>query len=403
MQIKDPTKQIWFTRREKQVRGPFPAAMISRHILLGRIVMDDELSLDQCNWHQVTDVPELIPEERRLDLSVPHNRQRLEQAIIRADERNAGDRRQLEGEGEAQQYQRRAGDRRAPESDITLVHRNVSSSIAKSLKPESEKYRAGYVIILLLIALVLGLSLSLSKHSPAPVINVACSSIAAPSLDWSNCHKENKDLRDVDLASANLSHGHFEHANFSNATLHGANLEYINLSEVMGFQANLQSANLAHAILKAANLNSAILRQANLSFAILVDADLRGADLRGADLTHAVLNRARIDGARFDGAILDQTIWINNVVCRPESRGQCLAVASMPTSSLSSQPIASKIAQSLSEPIHNASDNSSRSGDSVPVSEPAAPMPNPAAPAANPPDNGSAKAAQASGSAALSR
>jgi len=325
---KDPTKQIWFTRRDKQVRGPFPAAMITRHILLGRIVMDDELSLDQCNWHSVREVPELIPEERLLDISLPENRHRLEQAIIRADERNAGDRRDQIEQTADSRFQRRDGDRRAPESDITIVHRHLSSALAKSLKPEAEKHRAGYFIILLLIALVLGLSLTLSKRSPAPVINVACASIPAPSVDWSNCHKQNKDLRDTNLASANLSYGSFERANFTNATLLGANLEYANLSEIIAFEANLQSARMAHAILKSANLNTANLSQADLRFAVLVNADLRGADLRGANLTHAVLNQANIDGANFEGAILDKTIWINNAVCKPESRGSCLELVS---------------------------------------------------------------------------
>ena len=325
---KDPTKQIWFTRRDKQVRGPFPAGMITRHILLGRITLADELSLDQCNWHRVADVPELIPEERLLDLSLPQNQQRLEQAIMREDERNAGDRRHGEEERANAHMRRREGDRRAPESSLTVFHRNISSALAKSLKPEKEKYRAGYLIIFLLIAMILGLSLTLSKRSPAPVINVACSSIPAPSVDWSHCHKQNKDLSGVNLASANLSYGNFEHANFANTTLLGANLDYANLKEIMAFQVNLQSARLEHSQLSAANLNSADLSQADLRYAVLVNADLRGADLSGADLTHAVLNNANIEGAKFDGAILDQTIWVNNAVCKPESRGVCLEVIS---------------------------------------------------------------------------
>jgi len=328
MQKKDPTKQIWFTRREKQVRGPFPAGMITRHILLGRIVMDDELSLDQCNWHRVSEVRELIPEERLLDLNIAHNRQRLEQAIIRSDERNAGDRRNAAADENGVQFQRRAGDRRAPESTLTIMHRNISTNLARSLQPKNDKYRAGYFIILLLITLVLGLSLTLSKRSPAPPINIACSSIPAPAVNWSNCFKQNKDLQGMNLASANLSHGSFQQSNFSGATLLGANLEYANLSAIIASRANLQSAHLAHAILSSANLNGGNLSRADLRFAVLANADLRGADLSGADLTLAVLNQANIEGAVFDGAILDKTIWVNNAVCKPQSVGTCQEVDS---------------------------------------------------------------------------
>jgi len=357
MQKKDPTKQIWFTRRDKQVRGPFPAGMITRHILLGRIVMDDELSLDQCNWHRVSEVPELIPEERLLDLSVPHNQRRLQEAIIRADERNAGDRRG-NADSPGQQFQRREGDRRAPESEMTLMHRTISTNLAKSLQPEKDKYRAGYFIILLLIAMVLGLSLTLSKRSPAPVINVACSSIPAPSVNWSNCHKQNKDLHDVNLASANLSYGTFEGSNFTNATLLGANLEHSDLSEIIAFKANLQSARLTHSVLKSANLSNANLSYADLRYAVLINADLRGADFTGADLTQAVLNKANIEGAVFEGAVLEKTIWINNSVCQPESLGSCVEVDSgnPPSSGLTApapetmsapQPLADPAAQAV--------------------------------------------------------
>lgn len=288
--------------------------------------MDDELSLDQRNWHRVADIPELIPEERTLDLSLEYNRERLERAIMREDERNAGDRREHE-HGVAAQFQRRASDRRAVESSATLLHRNMSSAIANSLKPVREKNIGGYIVIFLLVGSIVGLSLTLSKRSPAPVINVACASIAAPQVDWSYCHKQGKDLRDANLASANLNHASLQHADLSRATLLAANMEYVNFSETIAYAANLQSARMTHAVMQAANFNSANLANADLSYAVLVNADLRGANLSGANLTHAVLNNANIEGADFSGAILDQTIWVNNAVCTSDSRGECLAMA----------------------------------------------------------------------------
>lgn len=53
----------WFARRNGAVRGPFTADHLKRCILLGRVQLNDELSLDESHWRPLADFPELFPEE----------------------------------------------------------------------------------------------------------------------------------------------------------------------------------------------------------------------------------------------------------------------------------------------------------------------------------------------------
>ena len=86
-------KQLWYTRRDKEIRGPFPPGLITRYILLGRIQESDELSTDQLSWQQVSCLPDLIPPQMKLDLSMPDNMEKLRIARMREDERETVDRR----------------------------------------------------------------------------------------------------------------------------------------------------------------------------------------------------------------------------------------------------------------------------------------------------------------------
>ena len=87
------SKQLWYTRRGNEVRGPFPAPQISRFILLGRIRETDELSSNQHDWQKVSDVPVLMPEELKANQDDPAARERLLIARMREDERSAHNRR----------------------------------------------------------------------------------------------------------------------------------------------------------------------------------------------------------------------------------------------------------------------------------------------------------------------
>jgi hypothetical protein len=78
----------WFARRNGTVRGPFTADHLKRCILLGRVQLNDELSLDESHWRPLADFPELFPEELA-GACGPLDYQRLLAAHSKLDERIA--------------------------------------------------------------------------------------------------------------------------------------------------------------------------------------------------------------------------------------------------------------------------------------------------------------------------
>ena len=78
----------WYARRNGTVRGPFTDERIARYILLGRIRLSDELSMDRISWQQTRDYPELFPEEL-LQLSSWEDYQKLVVARMKIDERTS--------------------------------------------------------------------------------------------------------------------------------------------------------------------------------------------------------------------------------------------------------------------------------------------------------------------------
>lgn len=136
-------KQLWYTRRDKEVRGPFPAGLITRYILLGRIIEEDELSVDQVSWQSVSEMPELIPEEMKLDLSIPENQEKLRIARMREDEREATDRRSKQSDGNSAGNHKRSGvDRRKNEPSEVWRHREIKDQLLASLR---EKEKESYI------------------------------------------------------------------------------------------------------------------------------------------------------------------------------------------------------------------------------------------------------------------
>jgi hypothetical protein len=51
----------WYTRRDGVIRGPYAAGEISRHLLLGRIRTEDELTDNGRDWRPALTVSELVP------------------------------------------------------------------------------------------------------------------------------------------------------------------------------------------------------------------------------------------------------------------------------------------------------------------------------------------------------
>lgn len=134
-------KQLWYTRRSKEIRGPFPAGLITRYILLGRIIETDELSTDQISWKQVSNFPDLIPPEMKLDLNIPENSEKLQIARMREDERESVDRRVAERSDSNinPSFVERGTDRRSTESMDVIHHREIKTKLLKSLRQKEKE------------------------------------------------------------------------------------------------------------------------------------------------------------------------------------------------------------------------------------------------------------------------
>ena len=156
-------KQLWYTRRDKEIRGPFPAGLITRYILLGRILETDQLSNDQRSWQQVSNFPELIPPELKLDLTVPENSEKLRIARMREDERENSDRR--DSRNSIGSYNpnemRRGGDRRSTESTDVVRHREIRSKLMESLRQkQKENYIQRIIGLVFVFTIILWFSLN---------------------------------------------------------------------------------------------------------------------------------------------------------------------------------------------------------------------------------------------------
>lgn len=281
----------WFTRKQGQTGGPFSARVITNHIRIGRLSMDDEISPDGEQWMALRSLPELHPPEAEL---------KAERTRRKLDERTGLDRRQQRSSDAGAPP--RGPDRRAREPESDQQHRALRRLLM-------EKYRAQqpYVFWPLLATLLVLLGLLLLAMlfpSPLPEPESGCDLPAAPGVNWSNCPKMEQDLRGADLSGASLRNSDMTGVVLMNASLTGADLAYANL--------------------RLADLSYSDLQQAFLLGANLARADLSHADLRDADLSHADLRDARLGNARLTGARLDNAIWIDGRQCAPGSTGDCL-------------------------------------------------------------------------------
>ena len=321
------SKQLWYTRRGNEVRGPFPAPQISRFILLGRICETDELSSNQHDWQKVSDVPVLMPEELKANQDDPVARERLLIARMREDERSSRNRRSVgnnESDSESPTVERRQrddNDRRKNEEEQLIRHREIKTAIADSAKQNTEHHFFRGVFATLVIAGLIG---GAWYYQPWQKLDSAdCNAPAQPWVNWSNCSMEgvrlvNTDLRGARMRNAKLAGGDLRGSQLGGADLAYTNMVGINLSGAQMSQAALVGANLRNADLSSTNLNGA-----NLAYAIFQGADLTGADLTGADLSNADLKGATITFAKIADARLDKTIWIDGKVCAVGSVGNC--------------------------------------------------------------------------------
>lgn len=315
------THTLWYTRRDQQIRGPFPHGLITRFIVLGRLQMTDEISVDQIRWQHVKDVPEIIPDPLKSDPDDPELQEYLRVARRREDERAAGDRRQREGASHDER--RRYDDRRQDEPGELLHHREVKTKLIKERQAPPERLRMGFIIAL--VAVLSGAIGAAFWFMPqAPELRLQCEAPAGPRVNWSNCKFEGIMLDHVELSGARLDNANLSGARLQGANLTGSNLSYANFSRADLSRSNLTHAILTGTVLRNANLEQAILPNAILSYAILQGANLSGADLSSADLSNADLTGAVIDGANIDNCNLVGAIWIDRGVCGAGSLGQCV-------------------------------------------------------------------------------
>ncbi len=325
--IKKP--HVWYVRRDREIRGPFPAGMITRHILLGRIVDTDQLSPDQRDWRLVTALPELIPDEMKADLDDPENQERLRIARLREDERQAGDRRQdeaIEADLPDDIRRKRTGDeRRESETYEAVRHREIKTEFRQNIsRPGTENYQARIILLILFIVAIGAMAVKIG-----PGYNIAvnlCDSVAGKGVNWSNCFKEGEDLAGRNLSGAMLGNSQLSAVDMSRAVLNAARMNYANMSRANAQFANFSGASMLGVVGRNADFSGAILVNVDLSYAILQGANLSNANLTNADLTHVVLNGAQLEGAVLTGAKLDKAIWIDNTVCAPESVGRCIPI-----------------------------------------------------------------------------
>jgi len=102
----------WYSRRGGVIRGPFTAEDITRHLLLGRIRLEDELSTNKTTWTPVNSFSGMLPPEV-INLTSWDDYQKLVEARIQVDERKSEQRcTHCPNRDEAHPERRRNRDRR---------------------------------------------------------------------------------------------------------------------------------------------------------------------------------------------------------------------------------------------------------------------------------------------------
>lgn len=312
--MSDPknANQLWYTRRDGVVKGPFPGPLISSYILLGRLNEKDELSNDGERWGPIAKFPELMPDVMK-NVQTEEDRQRLELARMRVDERLA-EKRLIEQRAHAREVvaaewdgpERRGDERRRPESESTVRHREHRRKLLEEMGGRTHPqhpYIVPLILVLIFVVLIYSFYQLWQQLSTSEVSEPDCSAQPAPGVNWSYCLMQGRSLR-----RQNLSHAELTNINFQGADLQGA---------------DLSNANLDYADLSGANLGFVNLRGASLRGAILVNVNLSGAEATGADLAYANLQGANLSGTRLEGANLTKAYWTDGRTCAVGSLGQC--------------------------------------------------------------------------------
>lgn len=299
------TDYLWYMRRRGKVRGPFPARQVTRHILLGRVREDDELSQDQNTWVPVHDCIDLIPEEMK-KLETEEDFQRLERARMREDERRDGSRRELTRRlSPGSIERRRASERRRVESEAMLRHRHLRTEVLRD--DEHGRRRLSLKVFAVLSTGLLLVIVMLYRLTPPLSVQTAdCKAPPGPHVNWNNCRRVGLVAEGADLSGVWARNMDLTGAHLAGSRLIGADLAF----------ATLNISDLRHADLRNARLTGAGLQRADLRGAVLAAVDFSYADLRGARLSNADLLDARFDNA----------IWVDGTQCAANSISHCVPI-----------------------------------------------------------------------------
>ncbi len=302
--------QNWYVRRGDKVTGPFPGRLISRRILLGQILLDDELSRDQRHWQPVSELKLLIPDVMG-SVDDPASRERALLSKRWADERSSLSRRKNAGYGADEKGGLRSTtDRRNLEDLSEINYREKrdqrlekSRNVRKKLNEQHKRQQRtqGISIVLLIVGIVIVAVL----YAPAPDVNEAtdCMAQPEPKVVWTNCQMVGKSYPESDLSEAHIRNANLSRSNLSRSVLVEADLSYSNLSYV-----DFRGSDLSKANLKGANLQKANLKETNLN---------------AADLSYADLTGAKLQGANFEKVILSKAIWTDGRECAVNSVEVC--------------------------------------------------------------------------------
>ncbi|MBF0256932.1 MAG: pentapeptide repeat-containing protein, partial [Gammaproteobacteria bacterium] len=218
------TGMRWFVRRGVRVKGPFDSASLRRLVQAKRVLLSDEVSLDQRQWHQVALMNEVLPPEMRA---------------------------------------------------------SAADQPAQPAPAGSEPFPLLPLLIsLALVVGVIGLFLWFDQGRPSD--RPDCAAAAAAGVNWNHCRHPGVQAEQLDLGGLSASNADLSGGRFSGANLQQANLQYANLTRADLSYADLSQASLKGAILRQADLSNADLSGANLSYADLTQANLANARLDDA-------------------------------------------------------------------------------------------------------------------------
>lgn len=160
------TYQVWFLRRNGELLGSFPDAVIAQHMILGRIHDGDEVSLDTHSWHKPDEVETLrhavnsligMSAGEQTDGDEEWRAERMRAAVRWLDERKAPDRRTTEEAAAAAKWAAIRGNKERrvnPEPPEIIAYRKQRAVIEASLRRPPRNYTPAIVMMVVIIAII---------------------------------------------------------------------------------------------------------------------------------------------------------------------------------------------------------------------------------------------------------